>query len=107
MATVMRLGAEKPVVIFTKSSCCMSHTIETLIRSYGADPRVYELDQIPNGQQMERELRELMKRKPSVPAVFIGHELIGGDKEVMSLHVQGELPTLLIKAKAIWVWRNN
>ncbi|KAM7495909.1 hypothetical protein LguiA_020323 [Lonicera macranthoides] len=103
---VTRLVAENPVVIFSKSTCCMSHTIKTLISSFGANPTVYELDELPNGQQMERELRA-MGRKPSVPAVFIGRELIGGANEIMSLHVQGKLPQLLINAGAIWMWRNN
>ncbi|KAK3041454.1 hypothetical protein RJ639_000431 [Escallonia herrerae] len=102
MATVTRLGAEMPVVIFSKSSCCMCHTIKTLISSFGANPTVYELDELPHGQLMERELRAL-GCKPSVPAVFIGQELIGGPNEVMSLHLQCKLVPLLKKANAIWL----
>ncbi|XP_052170924.1 monothiol glutaredoxin-S6-like [Diospyros lotus] len=102
MATVMSLGAEKPVVIFSKSSCCMCHSIKTLISGFGANPKVYELDQLPNGQQLEAELQGL-GRWPSVPAVFIGEELIGGSNEVMSLHVKGKLVQLLRNAKAIWL----
>ncbi|KAK2990582.1 hypothetical protein RJ640_019862 [Escallonia rubra] len=102
MATVTRLGAEMPVVIFSKSSCCMCHTIKTLISSFGANPTVYELDELPHGQHMERELRAL-GLKPSVPAVFIGQELIGGPNEVMSLHLQCKLVPLLKKANAIWL----
>ncbi|KAM7527100.1 hypothetical protein LguiB_030510 [Lonicera macranthoides] len=102
MAMVTRLGAEKPVVIFSKSSCCMSHTIKTLIYSFGANLSVYELDDLSNRQQMERELKAL-GCKPGVPAVFIGQELIGGANEIMSLHVCGKLVPLLKRANAIWL----
>ncbi|KAM7521514.1 hypothetical protein LguiA_011416 [Lonicera macranthoides] len=94
MAMVTRLGAEKPVVIFSKSSCCMCYTIKTLISSFGVNPTVYEIDELSNGQQMERELKAL-ECKPSIPAVFIGQELIGGANEVLSLHVSGKLVPLL------------
>ncbi|KAI3800962.1 hypothetical protein L1987_29062 [Smallanthus sonchifolius] len=89
MTTVIRAVAEKPVVIFSKSSCCMSHSIKTLIYSFGVNPMVYELDEYPNGQQLERELKAL-GFKPSVPAVYIGQDPIGGANEIMTLHLQGK-----------------
>ncbi|KAK9984022.1 monothiol glutaredoxin-S6-like [Quercus robur] len=106
MDIVQRLVAEKPVVIFSKSTCCMSHSIRSLICSFGANPAVYEIDKIPNGQQIERALLQLGCR-PSVPAVFIGQELIGGADEVMTLQVKSKLVPLLIRAKAIWLWNGN
>ncbi|RVX20916.1 Monothiol glutaredoxin-S6 [Vitis vinifera] len=67
MDSVMALGTAKPVVIFTKNSlCCMSHSIKTLISSYGASPTVYELDEMPNGEQMEKALPIL--GCPNLPA---------------------------------------
>ena len=93
---------EKPVVIFSKSSCCMSHSVETLIRGFGANPTVYDLDRIPNGQQIERALTQLGFRQ-SVPAVFIGQQLVGNERNVMSLHIQNQLVPLLIQAGAIWI----
>ncbi|KAJ0808295.1 putative thioredoxin-disulfide reductase [Helianthus annuus] len=71
MAMVTSLVSERPVVIFSKSSCCMCHTIKTLISNFGANPTVYELDEHPDGKRLEKELRGL-GCKPSVPAVFIG-----------------------------------
>ncbi|KAJ4727612.1 Glutaredoxin, partial [Melia azedarach] len=102
MEMITRLVDEKPVVIFSKSSCCMSYTINKLICSFGANPTVYELDQIPNGQQIERALQQL-GCSPSVPAVFIGQQLVGGANQIMSLNVQNELGPLLVKAGAIWL----
>ncbi|PIN11185.1 Glutaredoxin [Handroanthus impetiginosus] len=103
MDSVKRLTAEKPVVIFSKTTCCMSHTIKTLICSFGANPMIYELDEIPNGHQLERALVAALGRRPGFPAVFIDQELVGGANEVMSLHVKGELVPLLKKARAIWL----
>ncbi|CAH1446590.1 unnamed protein product [Lactuca virosa] len=94
MAMVTRVVAEKPVVIFSKTSCCMCHTIKSLINSFGSNPVVYELDEHPNGQQLEDELKAL-GCKPSVPVVFIGQQLLGGSNEIMSLHLKGELAQLL------------
>ncbi|KAF5811134.1 putative thioredoxin-disulfide reductase [Helianthus annuus] len=94
MTTVTRAVAEKPVVIFSKSSCCMSHTIKALIYSFGINPTVYELDEYTNGKQLEQELKAL-GCKPSVPVVFIGQDLIGGPNEIMQLHLKRKLATLL------------
>ncbi|XP_057964326.1 monothiol glutaredoxin-S2-like [Malania oleifera] len=110
MDMVMSLGSEKPVVIFSKSSCCMSHSIQKLISSYGANPEVHELDKVPSGKEMESACKLLGQSAETsstahVPAVFIGHQFVGGANEVMSLHIQGKLAPLLIQAKAIWVWK--
>ncbi|KAL6214822.1 hypothetical protein ACLB2K_014254 [Fragaria x ananassa] len=106
MDMVARLVDQKPLVIFSKSSCCMSHSIKTFLYDFGANPRVYELDQMPNGQQIERVLLQLGCR-PSVPAVFIGQQFIGGTNTVMSLHMQNKLVPLLMRAKAIWIWNDK
>ncbi|KAK8661718.1 hypothetical protein V6N13_091314 [Hibiscus sabdariffa] len=80
MERVTKLASEKPVVIFSKSSCCMSHTIKTLFYEFGVDPAVHELDEIPRGCEIEQALLRL-GCNPSVPAVFIGGEFVGGANE--------------------------
>ncbi|KAK3004224.1 hypothetical protein RJ639_018026 [Escallonia herrerae] len=45
---------------------------------------------------MECALKKLW-RKPSMPSVFIGSELVGGTNEVVSLNVRGKLKPRLIK----------
>ncbi|KAM1042182.1 hypothetical protein ACFX13_032004 [Malus domestica] len=107
MDTITSMVAEKPVVIFSKSSCCMSHTIKTLISSYGANPTVYELDEMPNGQAIERTLVQELRCEPSVPAVFIGQQFVGGAEKVMSLQVRNQLVPMLIRSNAIWVWNRT
>ncbi|KAL3849792.1 hypothetical protein ACJIZ3_011674 [Penstemon smallii] len=95
-------ASKKAAVIFTKSSCCMCHSIKALFYELGASPAVIELDQLDSkGKEMERALRAL-GCSPTVPAVFIGGEYVGSAKDVISLHVDGSLKQKLLNAKAIW-----
>jgi len=64
---------------------------------------VIEVDNMANGQQIERALIQLGCR-PTVPAVFIGQQLIGGADELIRLNVQNELAQLLLRAGAIFIW---
>jgi glutaredoxin 3 len=94
MEKVLKL-AEKGVVIFSKSSCCMCYAVKVLFRELGVTPMVYEIDQDPEGREMEKALMKMCGNAP-VPVVFIGGQLIGSTNEVMSLHLSGQLmPRLL------------
>ncbi|XP_010549174.1 PREDICTED: monothiol glutaredoxin-S4-like [Tarenaya hassleriana] len=88
MEKLQKMVSEKPVVIFSKNSCCMSHTIKTLFYDFGVNPTIYELDEIGRGK---------------VPAVFIGGQLVGGANQVMSLHLNRSLIPMLKRAGALWV----
>ncbi|KAE8038006.1 hypothetical protein FH972_010554 [Carpinus fangiana] len=94
MDRVMKLASGRPVVIFSKSSCYMCHIVKTIFSEFGVNPAVYELDEIPRGRDIEQVLAGL-GRSPSVPAVFIGDELVGGSNEVMSLHLKRFLIPML------------
>ncbi|XP_074310284.1 monothiol glutaredoxin-S1-like [Silene latifolia] len=102
MEVVNHLVEQKPLVIFSKTSCCMSHSVQQLISSYGANATVYQLDEMPNGKEVEKALQRL-GLKPCVPAVFIGQKFVGGAKEIISMQVQGRLTPMLKEAGAIWV----
>ncbi|XP_021730980.1 monothiol glutaredoxin-S1-like [Chenopodium quinoa] len=102
MDAVNKLVEQKPLVIFTKSSCCISHSVMQLISGYGANATIYELDNMSNGQEVEKALQRLGLR-PSVPAIFIGQKLVGGANEIISLQVQGRLVPMLKEAGALWV----
>ncbi|KMT05940.1 hypothetical protein BVRB_7g164300 [Beta vulgaris subsp. vulgaris] len=106
METVKRLVDGKPVVIFSKSSCCMSHSMKQLIGSYGANTTVYELDELPNRYEIDSALQKL-GLKPTVPGIFINQRFVGGAKEIISLQVQGRLVPMLMEAGAIWVWNKT
>ncbi|XP_059647442.1 monothiol glutaredoxin-S2-like [Cornus florida] len=99
MERVKRMVSERPLVIFTKSSCPMSHTIISLFRNFGADPAIHELDQIPRGREIEQALSRCGYNM--VPVVFIGGELAGGANEITSLHVEGSLVPWLKRARVI------
>ncbi|KAL2510579.1 Glutaredoxin-C11 [Abeliophyllum distichum] len=101
MDRVRDLASKRAAVIFTKSSCCMCHSIKALFYELGASPAVHELDQDSKGREMESALRGL-GCNPTVPAVFIGGRYVGSAKDVISLHVDGSLKQMLINAKAIW-----
>lgn len=80
----------------------MSHTIRALFNDFGVNPMVYELDEIPRGREIEQTLAR-MGCNPTVPAVFIGGEFVGGANEVMSHHLSRTLKPMLKRAGAIWV----
>ncbi|CAN0899034.1 Monothiol glutaredoxin-S1 [Linum grandiflorum] len=107
MEVITRLVGDRPIVIFSRSSCDMCHTIKALISGYGANPTVYELDQMAEGAAVERALVQQLGCRPSVPAVFIGQQFVGGDKQVMSLQLKNRLAPMLMGAGAIWVWNGH
>jgi glutaredoxin 3 len=101
---VMNIASERAVVVFTKSTCCMCHTVTQLMTDLAVNALVHELDSDPRGKEMERALIKMLGgRGPAVPAVFIGGRLVGGTKNVMSLHLAGELKPMLTNAGALWV----
>ncbi|KAK6146160.1 hypothetical protein DH2020_020029 [Rehmannia glutinosa] len=102
MDSISNMVSKNPVVVFSNSSCCISHTIRSLFSDLGVNPTVYELDEIAGGSEIEQALSQL-GRNPIVPAVYIGGELVGGANEVISLHLGGSLKPKLINAGALWV----
>ncbi|GMI88520.1 hypothetical protein like AT4G33040 [Hibiscus trionum] len=101
-----RLISEHPVIIFSRSSCCMCHVMKKLLATVGVHPTVIELD--------DREMASLpppppplsqysiSPRNPS-PAVFIGGTCIGGLESLMALHLSGHLVPKLVEVGALWV----
>nr|APD51418.1 glutaredoxin-C13 [Pelargonium citronellum] len=100
MEKVTKLASEKGVVIFSKSSCCMCYAVNILFQELGVNPTVHEIDQDPDGWEMERALMRIGYNVP-VPAVFIGGKLVGSTNEVMSLHLKGSLIELLKPYQAV------
>ncbi|XP_047338896.1 monothiol glutaredoxin-S2-like [Impatiens glandulifera] len=104
MEQVTSMAAERPVVIFSKSTCPMSFTVESLFLEFGVNPAIHDLDQLPSGwgHEIENALSRL-GCNPSIPAVFIGGKLVGGTNEVMSLHLKRSLIPMLKRVGALWV----
>ncbi|GAA0185218.1 hypothetical protein Leryth_019120 [Lithospermum erythrorhizon] len=103
MEMVSRMVSEKPVVIFSKSSCPMCYTIKSLFADFGVNAVAYELDEMPRGREIEQALKQRLGCNPITPAVFIGGQLVGGENEVMSLHLQRSLKPMLKRAGALWL----
>lgn len=102
MEKVKRLAAENEVLIISKSSCCLCFAVSVLLRELGVSPMVYELDQDPEGRDMEKALVRLQGcHTPPVPAVFIAGDLVGSTNEVMSLHLSGDLNRMLKPYKLV------
>ncbi|XP_051142062.1 glutaredoxin-C11-like [Andrographis paniculata] len=99
MDRIRDLASKKAAVIFTKSTCCMCHSIKALFYELGASPAVHDIDDDP---EMELALRSGLGCTPTVPAVFIGGQFVGSAKDIISLHLDGSLKQSLIHAKAIW-----
>ncbi|KAF8084574.1 hypothetical protein N665_0711s0003 [Sinapis alba] len=100
MEKIQKMISGKPVVIFSNNSCCMSHTIKTLFLDFGVNPAIYELDEISRGKEIENALSQL-GCSPTVPVVFIGGQLVGGANQVMSLHLNRSLVTMLKRVGAL------
>ncbi|KAL3508058.1 hypothetical protein ACH5RR_033440 [Cinchona calisaya] len=103
MDRIATLASQNAVVIFSKSSCYMCHAIKRLFYEQGASPMIYEIDEIPNGKEIEWALIRLGCNNPSVPAVFIGGKFIGSASTVMTLQINGSLKKLLKDAGALWL----
>ncbi|KAK7321588.1 hypothetical protein VNO77_32386 [Canavalia gladiata] len=88
-----RLISEHPVIIFTRSSCCMCHVMKKLLATIGVNPTVIELD--------DHEIAALSLSDPT-PALFIGGSCVGGLESLVALHVSGHLVPKLVQVGALW-----
>ncbi|KAL6005931.1 hypothetical protein ACLOJK_039976 [Asimina triloba] len=102
---IQRLVSENPIIIFSRSSCCMCHVMKQLLNTLGVHPTVIELDD-------DAEVRALKlhdsrataaEGESGVPAVFIGGAHVGGLESLMALHLSGRLPPKLREAGAAWL----
>ncbi|KAL3644816.1 Monothiol glutaredoxin-S9 [Castilleja foliolosa] len=94
MEKIVKLATENGILIFSKSSCCLCYTVQILFQELGVHPLVHDLEQDPQGKDIEKALLRMGCPGP-LPAVFIGGQLVGSTNEVMSLHLSGSLLTLL------------
>ncbi|XP_047154068.1 glutaredoxin-C6-like isoform X1 [Vigna umbellata] len=92
-ARIQRLISEHPVIIFTRSSCCMCHVMKKLLATIGVNPTVIELD--------DHEIAALPDATRT-PAVFIGGASVGGLESLVALHVSGHLVPKLVQVGALW-----
>ncbi|KAL5598790.1 hypothetical protein BROUX41_003877 [Berkeleyomyces rouxiae] len=97
---VQKLVEGHPVVIFSKSYCPYCNASKALIKKLGYDFKVYELDQMDDGSEIQNALAEVTGQR-TVPNNFINGESIGGNSDLQELHSSKKLEGALIKAKAV------
>ncbi|XP_049408444.1 monothiol glutaredoxin-S11-like [Solanum stenotomum] len=96
MDKVQRMTREHGVLIFSKSTCCLSYAVSILFQDLGVIPYVCEIDLESDGKEMEKALIRMgVNSSFMFPVVFIGGLLVGSTNEVMSLHLQGSLIKLI------------
>ncbi|XP_071695951.1 glutaredoxin-C6-like [Rutidosis leptorrhynchoides] len=89
---IQRLISENPVIIFSRSACCMCHVMKRLFASLGVHPTVIELEEGEIGA-----LSVLQGGGETVaPAIFIGGERVGGLENLVGLHLTGQLVPKLV-----------
>ncbi|KAJ4708215.1 Glutaredoxin [Melia azedarach] len=101
---IQRLISEHPVIIFSRSSCCMCHVMRKLLATIGVHPTVIELDDheisaLPLSDHDDAD----SPRSPAAPAVFIGGTCVGGLESLFALHLSGHLVPKLVEVGALWV----
>ncbi|KAL5769045.1 hypothetical protein ACOSQ2_015828 [Xanthoceras sorbifolium] len=100
---IQRLISEHPVIIFSRSSCCMCHVMRKLLATIGVHPTVIELDDDEISALPPTTDEADTPRNPAAPAVFIGGTCIGGLESLIALHLSGHLVPKLVEVGALWV----
>ncbi|XP_075504183.1 glutaredoxin-C6-like [Primulina tabacum] len=100
---IQRLISENPLIIFSRSSCCMCHVMKHLLSTIGVYPTVIELE--------EDEITTLIQRETSddatsagasgVPALYIGGVCVGGFESLAALHLSNNLVPKLVEVGAL------
>ncbi|XP_057427057.1 glutaredoxin-C6-like [Lotus japonicus] len=111
---IQRLISEHPVIIFTRSSCCMCHVMKKLLATIGVNPTVIEFDDAEIAAlplDVDDDLRSPTSAAAALlrsrsPAVFIGGACVGGLESLVALHVSGHLVPKLVQVGALWGYEN-
>uniref|UniRef100_A0A2N9HI16 Glutaredoxin domain-containing protein n=1 Tax=Fagus sylvatica TaxID=28930 RepID=A0A2N9HI16_FAGSY len=99
-ARIRRLISEHPVIIFSRSSCCMCHVMKKLLATIGVHPTVIELDD----HEIAALPSESSTPRNPAPSVFIGGTCVGGLESLVALHLSGHLVQKLTEVGALnWV----
>ncbi|CAM9184097.1 unnamed protein product [Phaeothamnion confervicola] len=88
---------QNAVVVFSKSSCPYCHNAKRALARIGCKPLVVELNQVPDGSEIQSTLARMTGRR-TVPNVFVGGKAIGGGDDTEALLRSGELKRLVEEA---------
>ncbi|XP_059643858.1 glutaredoxin-C6 [Cornus florida] len=96
---IPRLISENPVIIFSRSSCCMCLVMRRLLSTLGVHPTVIELEEGELGALAAHNSNSASGDR--APAVFIGGTRVGGLESLMALHLSGHLVPKLVEVGAL------
>ncbi|KHN97290.1 Thioredoxin-like fold protein [Metarhizium album ARSEF 1941] len=85
------------IVVFSKSYCPYCKQTKETFKKLGAKIEVLELDQIPDGAELQDALEDISGQR-TVPNVYIKQKHIGGNSDVQSLYKEGKLEALVKEA---------
>lgn len=92
---IQRLISENPVIIFSRSACCMCHVMRRLLSAIGVHPTVIQLE--------EDEIAAVQPGGESVsPALYVGGACVGGVESMVALHLSNSLVPKLVEVGALW-----
>ncbi|XWS17627.1 hypothetical protein CRYUN_Cryun33cG0083500 [Craigia yunnanensis] len=100
---IRRLISEHPVIIFSRSSCCMCHVMKKLLVTIGVHPTVIELDDHEIASLPPPPGHDSLSSLNPAPAVFIGGTCVGGLESLVALHLSGNLVPKLVEVGALCV----
>ena len=86
--------AGNKVVVYSKSWCPFCVQTKNLLNSKNAPFKLVELDQLPNGDQIQSTLAAKTGQR-TVPSVWIGGQFVGGNSELQALNGNGQLDARL------------
>eukprot|EP00163_Fabomonas_tropica_P009998 TRINITY_DN1995_c1_g3_i2.p2 TRINITY_DN1995_c1_g3~~TRINITY_DN1995_c1_g3_i2.p2 ORF type:complete len:103 (-),score=32.27 TRINITY_DN1995_c1_g3_i2:236-544(-) len=92
--------AGNAAVVFSKSYCPFCRMVKQLLDSVGAKYKLFELDQMEDGSEIQSYVASKHGQR-TVPAVFVGGQLIGGNDDTQAAHREGKLVPALKSAGAL------
>ncbi|KAL0311869.1 UNVERIFIED_CONTAM: Glutaredoxin-C6 [Sesamum radiatum] len=106
---IQRLISENPVIIFTRSSCCMCHVMKRLLSTIGVHPTVIELeeDEIAalsprdDNNNNNEDSSTVLGGASGAPALYIGGACVGGLESLVALHLSNNLVPKLVEVGAL------
>ena len=84
------------MVIFSKSYCPYCTKTKQLFSSINIAPKVIELDQVDNGDDLQGSLM-VISGQSTVPNVFVKGQHLGGNDDTHAAHSSGNLAEMLGK----------
>eukprot|EP00271_Cylindrocystis_brebissonii_P015710 TRINITY_DN38690_c0_g1_i1.p3 TRINITY_DN38690_c0_g1~~TRINITY_DN38690_c0_g1_i1.p3 ORF type:complete len:103 (+),score=28.45 TRINITY_DN38690_c0_g1_i1:343-651(+) len=100
LAKAQALVDENSLMVFSKSWCPFCKKVKALLASLGANPKVVELDEVDDGDELQGALAEWTGQR-SVPSVFVGGKHIGGCDDTTAANNAGTLVPRLKEAGAL------